>query len=297
MNLINNGINPFQQARGIKRPLILDGAMGSLLQQRGIKPKDSLWTSYANISHPEIVEQIHSEYINLGADIITTNTFRTNPAAITHEKIYSSDKLVKAAVDIAKKSAKNSAVFIAGSNAPAEDCYTKKRTLNQIELEANHSKHIDLLYSYGVDFILNETQSHFDEIEIICKYCFKNNVPYILSIYVDDDLKLLSGEIIADVLGFISDHAPLAVGYNCIRNSTFAKIYQMFVINNSEWGFYLNCGAGKITDENISTGITPEKYAENIQNYLNKSPSFMGACCGSNPSHIKHIKWMLDGQT
>ena len=60
-------------------PLILDGAIGSLLQQRGYESDQYLWTSYINFKFPEVLKQIHREYIKAGCNIITSNTFRTNP--------------------------------------------------------------------------------------------------------------------------------------------------------------------------------------------------------------------------
>ena len=71
-------LNPFSLAARIKRPLILDGATGSILQKRIGIDKSPLWTSEYNITYPEEVLRLHSEYIESGADIITTNTFRTN---------------------------------------------------------------------------------------------------------------------------------------------------------------------------------------------------------------------------
>src|SRR5664279_4587110 len=81
--------NPFSIARRTRRPLILDGAMGSLLQQNGVPRDEHLWMSLANLTHPDKVIELHRQYINAGADIITTNTFRTNPTA---NKEYSSFK-------------------------------------------------------------------------------------------------------------------------------------------------------------------------------------------------------------
>ncbi|MEJ2616991.1 MAG: homocysteine S-methyltransferase family protein, partial [Ignavibacteriaceae bacterium] len=77
---LNSNINPFSFAKRIGRPLILDGAMGSLLQQKAKKEPD-IWMSKVGLDNPELVYAIHEEYIEAGADIITTNTFRTNPAA------------------------------------------------------------------------------------------------------------------------------------------------------------------------------------------------------------------------
>ena len=71
----------------ICRPLILDGAMGSILQQRNIPMHKVLWSSYANIIAPDKVTELHQEYITAGADIITTNTFRTNPLAYNQAEL------------------------------------------------------------------------------------------------------------------------------------------------------------------------------------------------------------------
>ncbi len=289
-------LNPFALSKRISRPLILDGAMGSMLQQSGLKSEGSLWMSMSNIKNPDKVFKIHKSYIEAGADIITTNTFRTNPAAVKeYKRKLNPNKLVKESVKIAFEAASGYPVFIAGSNAPAEDCYQINRTLTYKELLLNHHNHIDLLMNNGCHFILNETQSHFDEIEIICKYCNKNNIPYILSIFVNDNLHLLSGEIIFDVIPIVYDFAPLAIGINCIRQNTFRKIYKRL---NPKiiWGAYLNCGSGEFRDENIACGVSPIEYKNEVEKILPKQPSFIGACCGSTPEHIKEIKKLLDGK-
>ncbi len=289
-------INPFSLAARINRPLILDGAMGSLLHQSGINSSGPLWMSYANLEYPEKVLKIHREYINAGADIITTNTFRTNPAAIKASGIkINSQKFVRESVAIAIEAASTLPVFIAGSNAPAEDCYKIKRDLSGKKLEANHKEHVSLLMEAGCHFILNETQSHFDEIKIICTYCSRNNIPYVISFFVDERLKLLSGEKLPEVIKFSLDHNPMAIGINCIKGQTFFHYF-----DNSEfdynWGAYLNCGGGNFSDENISCGVSPGEYLTSVKKIVKKNPSFIGACCGSSPEHIKKIKKFLDGK-
>ncbi len=286
-------INPFSFAKRIKRPLILDGAMGSLLQQMGFEADDDIWMTRVNQKNPEIIIKIHRDYISAGADIITTNTFRTNPYSLKQKGISNYSKYVKKAVKLAKTAVGDMPVFIAGSNAPAEDCYQKQRTISKRELQLNHRNHIDLLIDSGVDFILNETHSHFDEIEIICKHCSRNKIPYVMSLYLDENLKLLSGESLSKALKFIWEHEPLAVGINCITLNDFSKVFKSVNIK-SNWGFYLNCGSGKPTDADISCGVSPEFYAGVVKNYLQWQPSFIGSCCGSSPEHIKAIKRVLD---
>lgn len=290
----------FDLSRQSCRPLILDGAMGSLLQQLGIKSDSHLWTSLVSITNPEIVKKIHLEYIEAGSDIITTNTFRSNPLAVSSSSINLSSKdLVRESLRLAKEAAKDKSVLIAGSNAPAEDCYQKERTISRNLLESNHKEHIDLLVEHGSNFILNETQSHMDEIEIICKYCSENNYPFVLSLFFTEEMLLLSGENIFDVISFVLSYNPLAIGFNCILPVTFEKFFlkndfQLNILQNN-WGVYLNCGSGNYTDEFICCGIDEYDYWEYMKNLLKYCPSFIGACCGSNYKHIKEIRKQLDG--
>lgn len=276
-----------------RRPLLLDGAIGSLLQSRGLKPHPLLWMSHAVKENPELIRNIHIEYINSGADIITTNTFRTNPSVLLGS-IYKSEELVKDAVRLASEAASiKPGILIAGSNAPAEDCYQSERTLSKNALISNHHEHIDHLINSGCSFILNETQGHLDEINIICRYCNSNNIPYIISLFFTDDLKLLSGEYISDAVDLAKCFNPIAISFNCIHITTFQKFISSF---NPEynWGFYLNIGAGNYNDEQIACSINDLEYLEHIKQYFRYNPSFIGACCGSSPSHIRKIREYID---
>jgi homocysteine S-methyltransferase len=293
VNLLEN--NLFENARLNSKPLLLDGAMGSYLQQQGLATDDVLWTTNINHTNPDIIVQTHLEYIEAGADIITTNTFRTNPAVLYKSGIRDLNLYVSEAVMLAKESSLNQNVLIAGSNAPAEDCYQRQRTLSYSELELNHKKHIDLLIDSGVDFVLNETQSHLDEIKIICEHCDENEVPYAISLLVNQSLELLSGENLRTALSLLNDHNVLAVGINCISPELFFRILGSIQLPK-QWGFYLNCGSGQPTDKIIYCGVEPDDYLETVKKAISFKPSFIGSCCGSTPAHTKKIREFLDGQ-
>ena len=281
--------------RKLKRPLILDGAVGSLLQQKENDVDGNLWMSHLNFQKPEIVINIHEEYINAGCDIITTNTFRTNPAALKKSgKDLDINKLLKQSVELARNTADKFNRLVAGSNPPAEDCYQTERTLNYYDLVDNHEQHIDLLYYHKVDFILNETMSHFDEIKIICKYCSEKDIPFVISLLVTEDLKILSGDYLTDVIKFIRKYNPLLISFNCISKNVLDKIVNTISLNFN-WGFYLNCGNGNYSDQNIKCGIDEFEYTQIVKSYLDYKPKLIGACCGSNPKHINHIKKLLHG--
>ncbi len=278
-----------------QKPLVLDGAVGSILMSAEYERDEYLWSSYSNIKHPEKVIDLHKEYIKNGADIITTNSFRTNPIAVKRsKKILDIRNFVNTAVGLARQAAKeNDEIIIAGSNAPAEDCYQTERGISQSELENNHKMHINFLYEAGCDLILNETQSHLDEILIICSHCSQHNIPFIISLFVDDNLKILSGESLNDMIELIKTFSPLAIGFNCISNKVFGKIASSVKLN-FPWGVYLNCGSGQLTDEIISCGVTPQDYVKCISPFINEHTRFVGSCCGSGCLHTKEIRKLID---
>jgi len=285
--------NPFESK--LSKPIVLDGAMGSYLQQKGLLTDDILWTTNINHNNPDLILQTHLEYIDAGADIISTNTFRTNPASLLKAGISNSVEYVKEAVALAKQAAIGNKVLIAGSNPPAEDCYQSNRIINSNELEMNHKNHIDLLIDSGVDFVLNETQSHFDELQIICDHCDRNNIFSVVSLYVLDNLKILSGESLENILLFLKDHQVMAIGFNCISPNLFLKIIGSIQLPE-KWGYYLNCGSDHKTDKIINCGIQPQEYLKSVKYSMAFTPVFIGSCCGSSPAHTKIIRKHLDGQ-
>ena len=280
--------------RSSDHPLILDGAIGSLLQQRGYESDQYLWTSYINFKFPEVLKQIHLEYINSGCDIITSNTFRTNPFVLQASGLdLDVEEAVRISMSISHEIASSKNVWLAGSNPPAEDCYQSERTISQSELEYNHKKHIELLYNYKADFILNETQSHYDEINIICKFCDDNDIPYCISLFFDENLRILSGESINEMIDFIKSYNPIAILVNCINHSSFLRFLDQIELSYP-WGFYLNCGSGNINDSVIKCGMDILEYQNIIRETIKYNPKIIGTCCGSNPAHIKSIAELVN---
>ena len=88
---------------------------------------------------------------------------------------------------------------------------------------------------------------------------------------------------------------PLAIGFNCMTFDALELAVKR-IKPGMNWGFYLNCGGGELTDTKIECAISPTEYANKAKEYLKLNPSFIGACCGSNPDHIKKLRIMIDGQ-
>lgn len=279
----------------LKHPLLLDGAMGSLLQNTSLKRHDQLWSSAYNLTSPDRVTALHEKYIEAGADIITSNTFRTNPNAFKHTGLeISNHELVNKSIELCLTAIGDRDIIIAGSNAPAEDCYQRERLITSFDLEYNHKTHIDFLWSSGCDIIWNETQSHLDEIKIISEFCSNNKIPYSINLFFTDDLTLLSGEPINEVIELIKTYSPVCMGFNCIKPATFDKFISKQITISHPFGFYFNCGKGNITDSEIKCGIDPNNYSKIIKEYLPLLPVFFGSCCGSNPAHTKSLKELIN---
>jgi homocysteine S-methyltransferase len=257
-----------------------------------------LWTSKLNFTHPEPVQGVHEAYAAAGADIITTNTFRTNYSAWKQAGspgLYAS--FVHAGVLPAQKAReKYPNVIVAGSNAPAEDCYKVSRELERGELYENHELHCNALLEAGVDFLLHETQSHLDEIEIICKICDNLEAPYGLSLYLTESLHLLSGEPVELVLEQLSGFSIDVICFNCLSLSVFEKLLSRIDLP-PRWGFYLNCGTGVFSEGKITGCLSPEAYCRTVAKGLVYKPSIVGGCCGTTADHIAKIRSMLDAQS
>jgi len=291
----------------INKPNILDGACGCFLQERNPELfDDDIWMTQINTKKPEQVKILAQEYLDSGANIITSNTFRTNPSSLQiynnknpNSNLNSKEEVKKALeilINLRKETHSN--FLIAGSNAPSHDCYTKTQTLSYDQMKDNHTEHIRLLHENGADFILNETQSFMNEIEICQKFCFQNNIPYVISLYVNEDLTINSGELVIDVLDKIDEMTPLAISFNCINLKTFGRIvesgYNKLKSLKSGLGFYLNCGDPDTIEtnylqDNFNSYITPKEYAEVVKSYRNLNPVLVGGCCMSTPAHIKEI--------
>ena len=137
-----------------------------------------------------------------------------------------------------------------------------------------------------------------NEIDICQKICYQNNINYIISLYVNEDLTINSGDYISDVVRKIDEINPLAVSFNCINEKTFRQIIQsefgLLKSLKSGFGFYLNCGDPNSIETNylqekFSAYITPKEYSAIVKEYLHLNPVFVGACCMSTPEHIKEI--------
>lgn len=281
----------------LKKPLVLDGPMGTLLIERGIDLGSKLWSTLALIQNPDEVKKIHYEYCAAGADIITTNTFRTNPYAVkTSGHDYDSFELVKIAVNLAKEATHQfeKKIFIAGSNAPADDCYLTKRLISKEELINNHSYHIQYLIEAGVDFILNETFGDKEEIEIVCSICKDFNFPFAISVLINSEMKTFWEQSLEETFELIYKYEPLFISLNCSRPEFILNALNLLK-QYAPFGVYPNLGALETFNSgNLVRDFSNSQLIEFTQELISNGVRVIGVCCGGNPSYIKLIKNLVD---
>jgi homocysteine S-methyltransferase len=275
------------------RIFILDGAMGTELERRGFNTGLPLWSAQALLEAPELVLQIHKEYIEAGADIITTNTFRTNPYTITKAGLLKSDRdmpqaLTKIACNLAKQAKGDKKVVIGGSVAPIEDCFSPQLYPGEEIAQKDHYAHIKNLKQSGVDFILAETMLSIKEVLIVLSQAKRLKIDCMVSFALQENGNILNGDNLIEALNTVSEYNPLAFLINCTTLDIIEKVIDSLLANAKiPIGVYPNFGPpvkGK-----FAKYLTPEKFAEALFRLGKKGVKILGGCCGTQPQHIKAL--------
>jgi len=283
----------------MKKPLLLDGAMGTELINRGISLPLPIWSADANLTHPEIVKGIHSDYIKAGADIITTNTFRTT--TWTYRKAgYTSvrarerakDSLYKA-VECAQ-STSSKAVKVAGSITTLEDCYSPEKFPGNAAAEDSYGETTEWMADAGLNFILFETMGNIHEITIALETAryFDNDVG--LSLIMKNGDYILDGTPIEDVISLINGFEVDFLLNNCNQLDTTLTCIDHFQNDwKGNWGSYPNLGITDFKNDYFDI-IDESNFNTGMKSILIKDPNVIGVCCGSTPLHIKKLKSLIE---
>lgn len=280
--------------------LLLDGATGTELGRRGVDISLPLWSARALIDAPQILEAVHRDYLQAGADIITTCTFRTHRRSLAKAGLGDQAReLTHRAVEIAQRArdAVNHKAKVVGSVAPLEDCYRPDRAPPREQCEAEHRETIQHLSEAGVDGILIETQNTLRESVAAARQAMELVKPpalWMISFCTRSDGPpniLLSGESLTDVLPSL--RGAFAIGINCVAAPAIeaqVKLLRMLVPQNVRISAYAN--VGKATPEGAwiaSDAVDPEVYAQYAARWIVAGATIVGGCCGTRPEMIAAI--------
>ncbi len=310
-----------------KRILILDGAMGTMIQRRKLSESDFRGKRFAdwksdvkgnndllNITQPEIIAAIHLEYLNAGADIIETNTFSSTSIAqadydmqqLAHELNVAGAKCARMAIaQWEKENPEGEKKYIAGAIGPLNKTLSISpdvnnpgfRAVNFDEVAAAYSEQINGLIEGGVDLLLIETI--FDTLNakaaiFASRRYFREHpgteIPIMISGTITDASgRTLSGQTLEAFYTSIQHAHPLSVGLNCALGASQMRphIEELSRIATCYTSAYPNAGLPNAFGEYDEQ---PHDTAHIIEEWAQKGfLNIVGGCCGTTPDHIRHI--------
>lgn len=290
-----------------KRILILDGAMGTMLQRKGLQGNSESF----NLTNPETIGEIHNEYIEAGADIITANSFSAN--SISQSEYNLSEKagqMAEAAARIARKAAGEAPrkVWVAGSVGPTSKSLSLAQNINDPifrpysfdGMAEAFEVQIRGLVKGGVDLLLFETC--FDALNTKAALYALGHIPEAKDIPVmisasmsDKSGRTLTGQTMEAFYRSIQHCNPLSFGLNCSLGAEemIPLIAEVASFAACAVSCYPNAG---LPNEMGEYDETPSQMAESVRKMaLAGSVNIVGGCCGTTPEHIKAVAEAVKG--
>lgn len=306
-----SGGTAFLQYLGERAVLVLDGAMGTEIQELSLA--DSAWggrpgcNEALNLSAPDAIRNIHRAYLAAGADVIETNTFGASAAVLSEYGLGAEARAVaRAAATIAREAAadiKERPCFVAGSLGPG----TKLPSLGHTDFDGIYDAYLPAIQGLldgGIDLFLLETCQ--DPLQIKACLCAirdaqserRLNIPVAASVTVETTGTLLVG---TEVLAAVAILAALPVdilGINCATGPSQMAPHVQELCRTFPGPVLVMPNAGLPMNVNGSLVYTlePEAFAEELRKFVTQyGVSLVGGCCGTSPDHIRALKKALAG--
>lgn len=314
-----------------ERILVLDGAMGTMIQRYGLEesdfrgerflnhPKDVKGNNdLLNLTRPDIIEAIHKEYLAVGSDIIETNTFSSNAISMAdydmqnliYELNFEGAKIARKAADEFTKKDPSKPRFVAGSVGPTTRLLSLSpdvndpgfRAMNFRELVEAYTEQIKGLIDGGVDLILIETitdtlnaKAGLFALNQLAKKMGKKIPVMVSGTITDASGRTLSGQTTEAFLNSLTHAELLSVGLNCALGAKDMRPYieEMAEKSGSFVSAYPNAG---LPNEFGQYDESPEDMGVHIHDFIEHGfLNIVGGCCGTTPDHIKKIVELAKG--
>jgi methionine synthase / methylenetetrahydrofolate reductase(NADPH) len=289
-----------------QRPLLCDGAMGTLLYARGIGYEQCF--DALNVTQPELIQGIHREYISAGAQIIETNTFGANRARLdtfglgdqVREINLRAARLAREAREVSGQH-----VFIAGAIGPTGRPLQAPDEQRLDELRAFFREQAGALIDGGVDLLILETFTSLTELRqavLAAQEC--GAVPVVAQMSFYEDGHTLSGQSAARVATVLADLGVAVIGANCSVGpaGTLDVLQEMIAsLKNSDeqspthlFSAQPNAGLPARIGSRFFYMATPDYFADYAVRFAEAGVHLIGGCCGTTPRHIAAMRKALD---
>ncbi len=292
-----------------KRTVLLDGGMGRELRRRGVPIPNTIWSANALIEAPEIVSEIHQDYIDAGADVIITNTYGVIRKRMAEEGIedrYVELNLLACTLAQDARAACGRRVLIAGSLPPLAGSYRPDRVGEFAAIEPLYREQAEILMPH-VDLFLCETMSSAAESLAAATAAATTGRPVWVSWTLHEDAsgRLRSGETITEAARALA-HLPVS-GFMvncCLPESITAAMAELVALGKPAGG-YANTFVAVSPDWTLDghaegdgliplrDDLEPAHYARHVENWLGAGARIIGGCCGTTPDHIARLHELI----
>ncbi len=272
--------------------VFLDGGMGTLLQERGLRPGEfpETW----NLSHPDVITEIHQAYFDAGSNLVCTNTFGANLLKFGQDEL---EKIVKAAVDNAKaardKSRTPGEKFIALDIGPTGKLLAPLGDLDFEDAVSLFAETMKLGVRFGVDLILIETMNDSLETKAALLAAKENSeLPVLVSNAYGEDGKLMTGASPAAMVAMLEGMGADAIGANCSLGPAQLRGVAEELLAYASVPVLLkpNAGLPKSVDGKTVFDVDADAFAAEISSLLSEGLRLAGGCCGTTPTYIQKLR-------
>lgn len=282
-----------------KQILFFDGGMGTLLQERGLRTGEipETW----NILHPEVIKQIHKEYLLAGSNMVSANTFGVNAFKCKNLE-YTVDELVTAGVRLTKEAiAEVKKENTAEADRPMFSALDigsigkLLKPLGEISFDQAYETFREIIAAgdkAGADLILIETVSDSYEMKAAVLAAKENScLPVVVTMIFDENGKLLTGGDVASAAAMLEGLGVDAIGFNCGLGPDQMKklLPQLTACCSLPIVINPNAGLPVVVNGQTVFDVEPDAFAESVKMLVGMGASVVGGCCGTTPAHIKKV--------
>jgi 5-methyltetrahydrofolate--homocysteine methyltransferase len=297
-----------------QRILVLDGAMGTMLQQRNLSAADfggaALEGCNENLvrTRPDVVLDIHRKYYEAGADMVETNSFGSTPLVLAEYGLQAdAHELSRRSAELARQAAQEFSTpgkprFVAGSMGPTTKAITVTGGVTFEGLLDSYYVQAKGLIEGGSDLLLVETCQDTRNIKAAILAIQKlakeigAPIPYVVSVTIEPMGSMLAGQTVEAMWASLRHTHPLAFGMNCATGPEFMTdhIRTLSTLTGEFVSCYPNAG---LPDEEGKYLETPTTLAAQLEKFVNHGwLNLVGGCCGTTEKHIRAIAQMVDGK-
>ena len=270
----------------------LDGGMGTLLQESGLKPGE--YPERWNITHPDVITKIHKDYFDAGSNVVCTNTFGANLLKFSSDEL---EKIIESAFKNAnearKQSISNTDKFIALDIGPSGKLLKPLGDLDFEDAVTVFSKTVQLGVKYGADLIIIETMNDSYETKAAVLAAKENSdLPIVVTNAYGEDKKLMTGATPSAMVALLEGMGVDALGANCSLGPKQLESVVEELLENASLPVVLkpNAGLPKSVDGKTVFDVTKEEFSNDVMALIKKGVRVVGGCCGTTPEYIKTLK-------